>query len=207
MSAGDSDGDGLNDLVISGSATDQAWVLRGASLVGQSSIASGAFPSGISAASGTQFSWSIADVGDVNGDGYTDVLAGTDTGTSAYLYLGSATGIDATTPFTTINAPSAMSGSFGQLVAGAGDVNLDGRADFVIAAPSAFAGGYCAFYLGAATAPYMSGNAVVAASPTGTHNGNSPDFGGSLVRREAVATPFEQLGALMPPPFAPLVFR
>lgn len=71
----------------------------------------------------------IAPVGDVNGDGIDDVLiAGLN---FAYLYLGSASGL-ATSPAVTIDGTGA--GGFGRSLAGLGDVNGDGLADFAVGA-------------------------------------------------------------------------
>ena len=71
----------------------------------------------------------VAPVGDVNGDGIDDVLIG---GTGrAYLFFGTGAGFVATTPSVTFLSTDA---NFGEQVAGFGDVNGDGRADFGISA-------------------------------------------------------------------------
>ncbi len=79
---------------------------------------------------------SVAAVGDVNGDGYDDVLVGADgmdvTGSgsgSALVYSGKTGAVLAT--FNGIAADDI----FGTSVAGIGDIDLDGRPDFVIGAP------------------------------------------------------------------------
>jgi hypothetical protein len=80
------------------------------------------------------FGYSVATAGDVNGDGYSDVLVGaypydngqTDEG-RAYLYLGSASGLSASATRTAEgNQDNAY---FGISVASAGDVNGDGYSD------------------------------------------------------------------------------
>ncbi len=83
------------------------------------------------------FGVSVASAGDVNGDGFGDVVVGapfwdgvaTDEG-RAYLYLGSATGLGATPAWTA--DPTDTSASFAGSVASAGDVNGDGFGDVAV---------------------------------------------------------------------------
>jgi hypothetical protein len=85
------------------------------------------------------FGW-VNTAGDVNGDGYADVIVGaplydngqTDEG-RAYVYLGSTTGLTTTASWT---AESDQAGAnFGNAVGSAGDVNGDGLADVIVGAP------------------------------------------------------------------------
>ena len=88
--------------------------------------------------SGDGFGFDVAGAGDVNGDGYDDLLVGAlqndDAGNDAgkvYLYLGSADGITDTN-YMTLTGP--VDSQFGTAVAGAGDVNGDGYADILVGA-------------------------------------------------------------------------
>jgi hypothetical protein len=88
--------------------------------------------------------FSVAGAGDVNGDGYADVIVGApfyDAGENdegaAFVFLGSASGSvgsDPTTAHAQIESDQAFA-SLGWSVAGAGDVNGDGFADVMAGAP------------------------------------------------------------------------
>jgi FG-GAP-like repeat len=81
----------------------------------------------------------LSSAGDVNGDGYSDIIVGaalydngqTDEG-AAFIYHGSATGIS-TTPAIILESNQAGA-SFGTGVSGAGDINGDGYSDIVVGA-------------------------------------------------------------------------
>ncbi len=108
--------------------------------------------------SNSKLGWSVAGAGDVNGDGFGDVIVGvplqdvgqSDTG-RALLYLGSASGL-ATSPSWVKNGTLANA-QFGIDVAGAGDVNGDGFSDVIIGAPGHGAAGAAFIYLGRPTTP------------------------------------------------------
>jgi hypothetical protein len=92
---------------------------------------------------GDTFGTSVASAGDVNGDGYDDVIVGAfrypgGGGVGrAYLYLGAPA--MASVPALVLAAPSGGSGWFGTSVASAGDFNGDGYGDFIVGAR--YAGG------------------------------------------------------------------
>jgi FG-GAP repeat protein/VCBS repeat protein len=159
--AGDVNGDGYGDIVVGAYGVamyaGRAYVFLGSKtgIVAKASsiLISPGGPNG-------QFGLSVAGAGDVNGDGYADIVVGaslvppSDTG-NAYVYLGSATGLNyedggAAPPATTLVGPNGLDGYFGFSVAGAGDVNGDGYADLVVGSPSdGFSSpGACNVYLG-----------------------------------------------------------
>ncbi len=160
----DFNGDGYADVVVGadggGSGAGRAYVYLGS--------ATGLATTPATTLTGPdggvgEFGRSVASAGDVNGDGYADLVVGAPNAPSpdvhssdgagrAYVYLGSATGL-ATTPATTLVAPE-TNGQFGLSVASAGDVNGDGYADLVVGGYSIFSLiGRAYVYLGSATGP------------------------------------------------------
>jgi hypothetical protein len=141
--AGDVDGDGLADIVVGAmdarSGAGVAFVYLGNSA--GISTTPNLVLTGPAAATGTPyFGSSVSSAGDVNGDGYADVVIGADGASdaegAAYVFFGGSSGL-APTPGVTISDPRAHSNDvFGYSAAGAGDLNGDGYADLVIGAPN-----------------------------------------------------------------------
>ncbi|MCB1162697.1 FG-GAP repeat protein, partial [bacterium] len=161
--AGDVNGDGYSDLLISapyytggydfegivalypgsadGPSTTPAWIVYGDQY-------------------GAELGLSVASAGDVNGDGYADVILGApgvDTGNAdagqVFVYYGSSAGLSSTPDWTAVgDRPQAL---FGASVSTAGDVNGDGYADVIIGASEfpdgQFQEGGAFVYLGSAT--------------------------------------------------------
>ncbi len=144
-SAGDVNGDGYSDVIIGADQCINGDGTDGAAFVyhGSGSGLSASFSSRRHDASqnNTWYGASVACAGDVNGDGYSDVIVGAwqynDGGNSgegrAYVYHGSATGISASTNSTPDDA-NQITAWFGYSVASAGDVNGDGYSDVVVGA-------------------------------------------------------------------------
>lgn len=82
----------------------------------------------------------VSPAGDVNGDGYADILMstfitefGASKGGKVFLYFGTGSGISGTPNWTGTSSQDAS--NFGETVANAGDVNGDGFADIIVGAP------------------------------------------------------------------------
>jgi len=80
----------------------------------------------------SQFGWSVAPAGDVDADGYADLIVGTRSADHVVLYRGGPNGLGPSTP----QPIEGVTGTrFGYWVAGIGDLDADGHADVAIGAP------------------------------------------------------------------------
>ena len=149
-SAGDVNGDGYGDVIVAASGYTVGGVNVGASFVWHGSAA-GMGPTGTPAnadwsavgSSSTFRGKSVASAGDVNGDGYSDVIVGETFSPAiglpygqASLYRGGPSGLEPFSPQTVAPADLPGATSFGTAVASAGDVNRDGFSDVIIGAPA-----------------------------------------------------------------------
>ncbi|MBP6643809.1 MAG: FG-GAP repeat protein, partial [Flavobacteriales bacterium] len=139
--AGDVNGDGYGDVIVGGPSYFDGSNTVGAAFVFYGS-AVGITATGMDLEAGavnaSSFGYSVGCAGDVNGDGYADVIIGETGGFTtlpgaAFVFLGTAGGLSAT-PVWTGGGVQASAG-YGSSVAGAGDVNGDGYSDVLVGAP------------------------------------------------------------------------
>jgi len=159
-SAGDVNGDGIDDLIVGAFGADPNGARSGASYVVFGKA--GEFPasfdlSTLNGTNGFQISGeavgdssgiTVASAGDVNGDGFDDVIAGARYADSngrysgaSYVVFGKADGFSANFNLAALNGRNgfqvsgeAASDASGGSVASAGDVNGDGFADLIVGA-------------------------------------------------------------------------
>jgi len=142
-SAGDVNGDGYDDVIVGAKYNDAAGSNAGRAYVfyGGSFVDSGADIVLTGVAAGEQFGISVSRAGDVNGDGYADVVVGASlnsVGGQAYVYHG---GSPMNTGADLVLKAEATSDYFGYSVSSAGDVNGDGYDDLIVGAYRNDAGG------------------------------------------------------------------
>jgi len=145
-SGGDVNGDGYADVIIGAPYytngeyhEGRAYAYYG-SASGLPSSPNWTFETNLA---GCQLGWNAASAGDVNDDGFDDVLVaseycttgtpGTDREGRVYLFLGSASGLSLT--YDWMKSGGTNDESFGWSIASAGDVNNDGHDDVIIGAP------------------------------------------------------------------------
>ena len=140
--AGDVNGDGLSDVVVGAPRYSKGQLQEGR-LFSYYGAGAGLAPSPAWTAElnqvGAYLGYSVASAGDVNGDGYGDVIAGApyaftvQTGEGkAILYHGSSTGLQTTASWT--KELDQDNAHFGWSVSSAGDVDNDGYSDVIVGA-------------------------------------------------------------------------
>ncbi len=140
---GDVNGDGHDDVAVGAPGHDGAEADMGRVLVFHGTATGlGSSPSWTATGpmAAASFGSAVAAAGDVNGDGYGDLIVGAEHYNNdatregaAFVFHGSATGLSATPDWT---AEGNQAGAwFGASVAGGIDVNADGYDDVVIGAP------------------------------------------------------------------------
>jgi len=160
-SAGDVNGDGFSDIIVGAWSNDSGGEIAGAAYVifGKASgFGSVLDLTGLSTANGFKLQgegagdvagWSVSSAGDVNGDGFADIIVGArgnDSGGStagaAYVVFGKSTGFGTLIDLTGLAATDGFKiqgerhdDQAGFSVSSAGDVNGDGFADIIVGAP------------------------------------------------------------------------
>ncbi len=143
--AGDVNGDGYDDVIVGAPKYDAGETDEGVAFVYYGSATGVSVTPALTLEANltdTIFGWSVAGVGDVNGDSYADVMVGNPySGTlehplrgSAYLYYGSTEGLT-TTPGLVLECDQ-DNGGLGNSVGTVGDLNYDGFNDIFVEVPS-----------------------------------------------------------------------
>ena len=188
-SAGDVNNDGYDDIIVGAPGNSDsndvgnAYLYPG-SATGLSTTAAWT----ATGAAGDYFASSVASAGDVNNDGYDDVIVGApansdgDNAGDAYLYLGSSAGLSASASWTATG--EAAGDYFGSSVASAGDVNDDGYDDIVIGAYGSNDGsndaGKAYVYLGSASGLSASASWTATGEAAGDYFGSSVASAGDV---------------------------
>jgi len=185
--AGDVDGDGYADVIVGAPEYDGGETFGG----GRAFVYRGS-PSGLAAApswraegdrTGAKFGRSVATAGDVNGDGYSDVIVGApwyNNKGRAFVFLGSASGLRHSPAWT--KTTSSFAALYGSAVGTTGDVNGDGYSDIVVGAPS-YAGndaGATFVYAGSPSGPSTSAAWVTVGDRTRGYFGASVGTAGDV---------------------------
>ena len=128
--------DGYDDLVVGasgypdGGAYGKVYVYLGGV------DGPGATPAWVASGpkAGERFGRAVAGAGDVNADGYADLVIGAPLGAKVYVYHGRPGGLGPSAAWTKTGDAGSQ---FGAAVGAAGDVNGDGTGDLVVGAPLA----------------------------------------------------------------------
>ena len=153
-SAGDLNGDGFSDLMLGARNKDTIWVVFGGfNITGKSPLVQSikSFEDGIKGFKivGEVYSaagWAMGNIGDINNDGYDELLVGAHAISTAYVIWGHASGGASSWPNLNLSSSAWVEGQIGfsikssllgyYLLAGkkgGGDVNGDKIADFILA--------------------------------------------------------------------------
>jgi hypothetical protein len=143
-SAGDLDNDGFDDIIVGARSNDTRGIQSGRVYLFygplSGSLADTDADSIISGAAFDEVGRSVAGVGDLNGDGFDDILIGTDIAGGSFqgqvfLFNGPLSGERPAASADAVISGSFPNESFGASVASAGDMNGDGIPDLIVGAP------------------------------------------------------------------------
>ena len=189
-SAGDTNGAGDPDLLVFGQGAAAGRV------VGYNGTNTGIATTPARVLTGgagtSNFGRSVSSAGDVNGDGYADVIIGEND--SAYVFLGSATGLVTADP---VQLAGLLGEDYGHSVSSAGDVNADGYGDVVVGAPDANGRGVVMVFRGRAASPHITtgptfmgvvGDGRYGISVSGVGDADGDGYGDLLVGAAATGT-------------------
>jgi hypothetical protein len=144
--AGDVNGDGYDDVTLLGPYTDDAGSASGSVYVYQGSSSgldttSELIITARDAAAGAVFGHATSGRGDIDADGYDDVVVSApfDSGAApkagaVYVYLGSSAGVDASSEMKITASDAAALDSFGAAIFGPSDIDADGFGDLAVGA-------------------------------------------------------------------------
>jgi len=136
----------------------------------------------------SEFGVPVAAAGDVNGDGYPDLIAGAfgygGTTGRVYVFYGGPTFVSKGAASADVILTGEASSYFGYSVSTAGDVNGDGRADVIVGAPwfTSYTGRAYIFYGGATfvSKPAANANVILTGEATNDFFGMSVSTAGDL---------------------------
>lgn len=186
--AGDINGDGLDDIIVGAPYFDGGLVDEGAIFISYGDEITGtnsAIKTEINF-SQAKFGGSVSSAGDVDGDGYDDVIVGAVGAVNgvnvgaAYFFPGGAQGLGSIS----ITLYKGNQG-FGAAVSDAGDINNDGFDDIIVGAPNydapgAPGAGAVFIYTGSTSGLNNNQPTYVTSGSTGAHLGNSLDNAGDV---------------------------
>ena len=180
--AGDFDGDGQGDLVLGAyphGDAGAAYVLFGP-FSGSQRVDAMPRATLLGIENGDSAGYSVAGLGDVDADGYDDVLVGAiwaGEGGGAFLVRGPVSGVVSLALADARIYHSTHSASFGSLSSGGGDLDADAQNDLVVAAPQVES---VHLYSGSATGPLSESDARITLTATDNAEPSSLCAGGDV---------------------------
>jgi hypothetical protein len=191
-SAGDVNGDGFADVLVS----VHQWDTQAHTNVGKVAVFHGG-PAGLPLAptydlfsplpaNEQRFGVALAPAGDVNGDGFADVIIGANfaDGTftqrgAAFVFHGGPAGLGAA-PAQFWFGPMAQNSGFGRYLSSAGDINADGYADILVGADDFPNGGATFLYLGSAAGAFDDPDTIIVGGAPEVQCGSAISLAGDV---------------------------